>query len=198
MQEVARATGALLRAEVGYRGAFTIDGVATSDGFLPTELNPRSGAGLNVMLRGLPDLPLQLLLDALVGEHRPRLRPPRARARPPGRRPMPPAAAARGAPFQTARCRDVDGRRLVYDGEVWHPRPDRDADDGEDGDDDDDVGRALVAVGGGPSGGFVRAVFDADRTPIGESVGERAVHFWQYADRHLGTAIGPLTPAVPA
>ena len=67
MREIARVTGALLRAEVGFRGAFTIDGVATARGFLPTELNPRSGAGLNVMLRGLPDLPLQLLLDALVG-----------------------------------------------------------------------------------------------------------------------------------
>ena len=67
MREIARATGALLRAEVGFRGAFTIDGVATARGFLPTELNPRSGAGLNVMLRGLADFPLQQLLDALVG-----------------------------------------------------------------------------------------------------------------------------------
>src|SRR5688500_774017 len=60
MREIARATGALLRTEVDFRGAFTVDGVATARGFIPTELNPRSGAGLNVMLRGLPDLPLQL------------------------------------------------------------------------------------------------------------------------------------------
>ena len=41
MREIARTTGALLRAEVGFRGAFTIDGVASDRGFLPTELNPR-------------------------------------------------------------------------------------------------------------------------------------------------------------
>ena len=66
MRSVAGRAGAQLRAEVDYRGAFTVDGVLTSDGFLPTELNPRNGAGLVTMARGM-DFPLQLLLDALVG-----------------------------------------------------------------------------------------------------------------------------------
>jgi hypothetical protein len=195
MQETARATGAWLRAEVGYRGAFTIDGVATSGGFLPTELNPRSGAGLNVMLRGLPDLPLQLLLDALVGDIALDYDPHDLE------RDLVEAADAtrRGGTwraFPDLALRDVDGCHLVYDGDAWHPVSDADG-DGAGDDDDDERGRAVVAVGGGPSGGFVRAIFDADRTPIGESVGTRAVHFWQYADHHLGTAIGPLTPATP-
>ena len=34
---------------------------------MPTELNPRSGAGLHTMLRPLPEIPFQLLLDTLVG-----------------------------------------------------------------------------------------------------------------------------------
>jgi hypothetical protein len=69
MREVARRAGAALRDEVRYRGAFTVDGVMTDEGFLPTELNPRNGAGLVMMARTLDDeLPLQLLLDALVGE----------------------------------------------------------------------------------------------------------------------------------
>lgn len=68
MREVARRAGAQLRDEVGYRGAFTVDGVMTDEGFLPTELNPRNGAGLVMMARSLEEeLPLQLLLDALVG-----------------------------------------------------------------------------------------------------------------------------------
>ncbi len=46
MQSAARRVDELLRAEVGFRGAFTIDGVATAQGFLPAELNPRNGAGL--------------------------------------------------------------------------------------------------------------------------------------------------------
>ena len=45
--------GEVLRADVDFRGAFTLDGVATADGFRPTELNPRFGAGLNVITRGL-------------------------------------------------------------------------------------------------------------------------------------------------
>jgi len=197
MQEIARATGALLRAEVGFRGAFTIDGVATSGGFLPTELNPRSGAGLNVMLRGLPDLPLQLLLDALVGDIALDYDPHDLE------RTLVEAADAnrRGGTwraFPDLALHDVDGCQIVYDRGAWHAVSDAGDDDGDNDDDGDGRGRAVVAVGGGPSGGFVRAIFDADRTPIGESVGTRAVRFWEYADRHLGTAIGPLTPAVPA
>ncbi len=77
MREAARRVGAVLRDEVAYRGAFTLDGVATVDGFRPTELNPRFGAGLGVITRGLGDTPLTLVLDLVVagsraGDHRPR------------------------------------------------------------------------------------------------------------------------------
>ncbi|HEX4981011.1 MAG TPA: hypothetical protein VFV63_04900, partial [Ilumatobacteraceae bacterium] len=156
----------------------------------PTELNPRSGAGLNVMLRGLPDLPLQLMLDALVGgvalEYDPyELEHDLVVA----------ADATRTGgtwrAFPDRQLDDVDGCHVAYDGESWRPIPDGDPDPGA------DFGKAVVAVGAGPSGSFVRAVFDSDGTPVGESVGERAVHFWHYADRHLGTDIGPLTTAQP-
>ena len=79
MRDAARRVGAHLRETVGYLGAFTIDGIVDEqDGFLPTELNPRSGAGLHTMLRPLPEIPFQLLLDALVGGLAPRLRPRRS------------------------------------------------------------------------------------------------------------------------
>lgn len=66
MREAARRTGELLRERVAYRGWFTIDGVMTADGFRPTELNPRVGAGLRYVGAALPDLPLALLQFAVV------------------------------------------------------------------------------------------------------------------------------------
>jgi hypothetical protein len=68
MRAIARRAGARLREEVDFRGAFTVDGIMTANGFRPTELNPRMGAGLNTMLHGIDELPLQLVLDALVGD----------------------------------------------------------------------------------------------------------------------------------
>jgi hypothetical protein len=45
MRRAARNMGALLDERVGYRGGFDIDGVATADGFRPTELNSRLAVG---------------------------------------------------------------------------------------------------------------------------------------------------------
>ena len=61
-----RRVGAGLRERVGYRGAFTVDGVLAAQGFLPTELNPRLGAGLSTMTRDLPGLPVGLLDRVLI------------------------------------------------------------------------------------------------------------------------------------
>ena len=61
MKEGVIRVGEHLRAAVGYRGSFTVDGVATAEGFLPTELNPRFGAALGRMAGSLPELPLFLL-----------------------------------------------------------------------------------------------------------------------------------------
>lgn len=65
MQAVAMAVGRLIRDEVGYRGVFTIDGVLTSDGFRPTEMNPRFGAGMGAQARST-GLPLYLLHAATI------------------------------------------------------------------------------------------------------------------------------------
>jgi hypothetical protein len=51
MRELVRRTGEHLRTRVGYRGAFGIDGVLTSSGFRPTELNTRLSGGLASMAR---------------------------------------------------------------------------------------------------------------------------------------------------
>lgn len=66
MRDLARRVGEGLRERVGYRGAFTVDGVLTAEGFRPTELNPRLGAGLAMIPGDLPELPVTLLDRVLV------------------------------------------------------------------------------------------------------------------------------------
>lgn len=66
MQSTAVLVGQYLQKEYGYRGCFTIDGVATKDGFFPTELNPRFGGAVGRMQHSVPDLPLYLLHLCLV------------------------------------------------------------------------------------------------------------------------------------
>jgi hypothetical protein len=65
MRDAARRVGDHLRASVDFRGVFTMDGVLTADGWLPTELNPRFGAGLFTVAVGA-DLPLVALHRALI------------------------------------------------------------------------------------------------------------------------------------
>ncbi len=66
MREVARRTGERLRALVGYRGAFGIDGVLTADGFRPTELNSRMSAGAGSLARAVDRGLLDLVQHNLV------------------------------------------------------------------------------------------------------------------------------------
>jgi hypothetical protein len=61
MRAAARRVGELLSERYAYRGGFGVDGVATADGFRPTELNPRFSAGLSRLSRAAPDLQLELL-----------------------------------------------------------------------------------------------------------------------------------------
>jgi hypothetical protein len=58
MREAARSVGRLLRERIGYVGAFGVDGVATSEGFRPTELNPRLSLGHFLQARLAAELPI--------------------------------------------------------------------------------------------------------------------------------------------
>ncbi|NIS32595.1 MAG: hypothetical protein GWN73_33595 [Actinobacteria bacterium] len=66
MRRVAVLVGEHLRRRVDYRGAFTVDGVLTEDGFLPTELNTRAGAAVGTLLSGLPGFALGAVNRALI------------------------------------------------------------------------------------------------------------------------------------
>jgi hypothetical protein len=65
MRLVASKVGRAIHERDGYLGPFGIDGVATSEGFRPTELNPRMSAGVGAQL-GTIDLPLGSLMRAEI------------------------------------------------------------------------------------------------------------------------------------
>jgi hypothetical protein len=180
MRSMARTVGHHLRDAVAYRGAFTIDGVMTVDGFRPTELNPRNGGGLNTMARA-STLPLQLVLDALVGgvaaDWRPRL-----------------LEQHLLATFDEHR---VGGTWRIVDRELdgVSDVPLVFADDGglrPAGEEPHDL---TLSVGPGTHGSFARAAYEPTRTPVGEATGPLATQVWAYLDRTHELGIGPLEPA---
>lgn len=65
MTEVVQRVGRHLSRTLGYRGAFTVDGVLGAHGFWPTELNPRVGAAMFPLFGGL-DIPITALHFAAI------------------------------------------------------------------------------------------------------------------------------------
>jgi hypothetical protein len=181
MRGVARRVGEAFRAEVG-PGTFTVDGIMTEDGFRPTELNPRFGAGLNVIARGLPDLPLVLICQALQGgealDYRPR-------------------------DLEDMLVQGADAHRS---GGGWTTIKTVVQESREHAIARVDGGYRLAALGEpadaslliGPSniGGFVRFTPDPTRTPRGASIAPAVVAAFALADREFGAELGPLAPAV--
>lgn len=216
MRDTARRVGAHLRRTVGYRGAFCIDGVMTADGFLPTELNPRFGAGLGAV-EAATGLPLYLLHLAIVADVDVDWRPhalgawllERADADRIAR------SVALVEPHQPDRALALrrDGDDLVAVGQP-------DGADGPDGRhvpragdgvrrgggcndrDDDAAGRTTsdgvdVTVSTGPSatGGAVRIVVTGPPSQRGRSVAPTVAAALRIADERWDLGLGPLEPA---
>jgi hypothetical protein len=181
MRDLARRVGEGLRERVGYRGAFTVDGVLAAEGFRPTELNPRLGAGLSAMTRDLPELPVGLLDRALVegeplaleaGELEGQVLAAADRTR------------AGGAwTVTTVTASSTQELPLVFEGGVCRPVADGQAPDG------------VLSFGPSGVGGFVRLALDPARVPTGPSVAPLAVAAFALADERFGAGIGPLEPA---
>ncbi len=178
MRGIARRVGEALRDRLRYRGPFTVDGVLTEKGFLPTELNSRFGAGLGVIARANPDLPLYpLLFAAIEGESF------NFRAATLERLVLDGADARRGGggwTAVTARFSRTKSVPILWEQNSYRvARP------------DERTGGTLT-VGPGDLGGFVR--FDPDPTavPAGPSLAPRVVSALELADRSFGTQIGPL------
>lgn len=178
MRSAAGRLGAHLRATVGYRGAFALDGILTSEGFLPTELNPRVGAALGLMC---PDVPLTLLHAALIEGCALPIDPVALEAALLQR-----ADAVRHGSIGMSFALPIEATErvpLVWQGEAsgepagWHR-----ASGGQPPD-------ATATIGPGPSGGYARLALDEARTPVGPRVLPRAVAFAAWLDAHHGTRI---------
>jgi len=182
MREVACAVGVFLRDTCDYRGSFSVDGVLTEDGFLPTELNPRYGMGLSILDDVLPELPFRVL-DLATRKF--------------------PGLDLRPSMLEDLVVNALDQQR---GGGAWSisggPRPDvstsyslvreiggyHHATPGEQRD-------AVMTVGPTHAGMFVRFVPEADRTPVGDPLGPRVVEAYAWADREIGTQFGSLEAA---
>jgi hypothetical protein len=183
MRELARRVGAGLRERVGYRGAFTVDGVLAAEGFLPTELNPRLGAGLSMMTRDLPDLPVGLLDRALIEGERLAVTADALE-----RQVLAAADRVRAGGAWTVTEAAADATRelpVVFEAGACRPATGDEPPDG------------VLAFGPSGVGGFVRLTLDPGRVPAGPPVAPLAVAAFALADRRFGTAIGPLGPARP-
>jgi hypothetical protein len=182
MREAARVLGSTLRERFDYRGAFTLDGVLTEDGFLPTEVNPRPGAGLGPQAAAA-DVSLLLLNKMLIAREEADYRPSDLEELI-----VSAADAKRGGACYSIfpgdrTTTDVlgvarrDGRYTVLP-------------EGESGD-------GILIFGPSHAGSFVRFQPDATRVIPGPSFAPTAVEMFAFTDAEFGTGFGPLEPARP-
>lgn len=182
MRSLARRVGELLRERVAFRGPFTVDGVMTAEGFRPTELNPRFGAGLGLMAASMPALPLApLMLAAAEGEdldYRP-AQLERVVLEEADRR-----RAGRGSRwFQAARDKTVERALVAEPGGGYRP-----ARSGEEPD-------ATLVLGPGPTGSFLAFSPRPEALRPGTFLAPFVVRGLAAADELLGTEIGALETA---
>jgi hypothetical protein len=177
LREIARQVGAHLRAAYGYRGFFTVDGVMGADGFRPTELNPRYGAGLNAIVPAAAGLPLYLLhLAAIAGA----------------------PIDWRPDALQATLLHTADTHRAVSAGLVVARAPEAPVTMGFTADGaptEDDGPPFTVTWGPGPAGGYLRLVAAPGAVPVGASAAPAVIACFAAADRAWDLGVGPLAPA---
>ncbi len=176
MRTVARRAGDRLREDVDFRGTFTVDGVVTSDGFWPTELNPRFGAGIMTIARGT-GIPMVLVHDVIAGGH---------------------DIGRTAAELEADVTEHGDARR---GGGTWKGGFDVGTEFESERVQFDDGVWSWAEPGGPVAGrvttgaGFVRCLYDQESTPVGPSTGSRAAAFWDFAATEFGIDTAGLTPA---
>jgi len=188
MRVVARRVGMLLRDEVGFLGSYTVDGVLTDDGFRPTELNPRLGAGFTPLVAGLPELPFVALHWAVAAGW-----------------PCPVAPDELEATIVAAADAHRTGGGWVPGRARWHETREHPVvvtDDDCRAAADAAEANGVVTTGPrdprGRCGGFIRFTATPDATPVGLPLAPRAAAAYAWADRELGAGIGVrLRPAPP-
>ncbi len=165
MRDVARRAGAALRDRYDYRGAFTVDGVVTAEGFRPTELNPRSGAASGALTTP-SRLPYGLLNKTLVEREDFDYRP----------------AELEELIVTTADATRGGGAYTSLPGEPWEQQTPETAD-------------GTITLGPSGVGRFVLYAPKPETVAIGSSFAPRAVEAFGHVDQKFGTDFGPLEPA---
>jgi hypothetical protein len=173
-----RRVGEHLRSAVGYRGAFSIDGVMTADGFRPTELNPRFGAALG-LLAAVADIPLYLVHMAAVE----------------GVDVDWPETELEGVVVAAADA----ARRAGCHVPVAHPLEERTLGvryvDGAVEPVDTSQAQVTLQCGPSPLGGFVRLELASDAVAPGSAVAPLVADVLMWADERIGRGLGRLEPA---
>jgi hypothetical protein len=180
MRVVAYRVGAELARRAAFQGAFTVDGVLTVDGFRPTEVNARMGAGINMVARGVDEIPLVLLIAAISGGVELVYRPSDLEAVLVERA----DAQRRGGTWRVIpeTVPAIDSRPVDWKGGRWVDASDASSD-------------GTMMSGPSEVSGFLRLMLNPGRTTAGPSVGNKAAAFYAFCDTELGTHIGPLEAA---
>jgi len=184
MRELARRVGEHLRATVGYRGTFTLDGIATADGFLPTEINTRYGGAMGCLEDALPELPLALLQAALVAGHDVGVPAERFEEV------LVAAADLRRSGLIGANVRALRQEEAIQAGVVFADWTCRWAQEGE-------IPHGQLKLRPYPVGGRLELELAEGAVAPGASVTALTVAAFALADRDWHTGFGPLDPARP-
>jgi hypothetical protein len=167
MREVARKVGRLLSLEVAYRGAYTVDGIMTVDGFRPTEVNPRFGGALGYAHAAVPELALPMLHSiAAAGD----------------------GSGLRADDLESLVTEAGDGKRWGSSN-MFLPAPCSETSVYE------VPGIGRITIGPGVSGTFARLEPDIESIEPGRSFAPLAVAAFGAAERDLGLPVGPLVAA---
>lgn len=180
LRDVVRRVGAVLADRWGYRGGFTVDGVLSSAGFVPTELNPRLGAGALMVQRAAPDLPLEIFNRAVVAGGHSAVAGDAFEVEVTTHMDTHPTAYA-WSPAGVV-CDETSAHALVFDGGVLRPRTPGEPTD------------VTIVTGPGVAGGRVDVRFEPTAIAPGGSVAALACEGFAWADAVLGTRVGPLAP----
>ena len=184
MRNLARRVGERLRETVDYRGTFTLDGIATEDGFLPTEINTRYGGAMVCFEDALPQLPVSLVQVALVAGHDLGISSMEFEEllldAADGFR-----AGSVGANVRAVNPTEVVERPIVFT--EWscrfaHP---------------EEAPQATLRLRPSPLGARLELDFHAEQLQPGRAVAALTVAAFALADQEWGTCLGPLEPAIP-
>ena len=167
-----------LRERYSYRGAFTVDGVMASQGFLPNELNPRFGAAMGPY--GGKDMPLLLLnygmIEGLALDWRMKDLEQELLGRS-----VQPMNTRCGMPMEGA-APEKQTQNLVFDPLLRLAKEEEEA-------------HAIVRLGPTAGGGYLQMIFQGEHTPVGPPLAPRVAQVINWARVAWDLPVEAVSPA---